>query len=99
MNLKVRIIMADNLTGYSTSSKTFPIVCIGGSAGGEDPYIRLVRGLPPESVAAIIIVNYRRKIPTQLHQVLKTHCVHIRGCARGAVQICAIDCSRPLHIG
>lgn len=28
--------------------KDFPIVCVGGSAGGQDAYIRLLQNLPPD---------------------------------------------------
>lgn len=48
----------------------FPVVCVGGSAGGLDAYIRLLRHLPADLGAAIIIVNHLRSVPTQLHEIL-----------------------------
>ena len=48
----------------------FPIVCVGGSAGGLDAYIRLLRHLPNDMDAAIVIVNHVRTMPTRLHEVL-----------------------------
>ena len=51
-------------------SKSFPIVCVGGSAGGLDAYIRLLQNLPAEMGVAIVIVNHMRTMPTQLHEIL-----------------------------
>lgn len=50
--------------------KNFPIVCVGGSAGGLDAYIRLLKCLPADMGVAIVIVNHITLFPTQLHQVL-----------------------------
>lgn len=50
--------------------KNFPIVCVGGSAGGLDAYIRLLKNLPADMGVAIVIVNHITKMPTQLHEVL-----------------------------
>ncbi|WP_428826610.1 chemotaxis protein CheB [Azonexus sp. IMCC34842] len=50
--------------------KKFPIVCIGGSAGGLDAYIRLLQNLPADMGVAIVIVNHITQVPTQLHEVL-----------------------------
>ena len=50
--------------------KTFPIVCVGGSAGGLDAYIRLLQNLPCDMGVAIVIVNHITMMPTQLHEVL-----------------------------
>ncbi len=50
--------------------KDFPVVCIGGSAGGLDAYERLLRQLPSDMGVAIVIVNHLRKVATQLHQIL-----------------------------
>lgn len=50
--------------------KNFPIVCIGGSAGGLDAYIRLLKNLPADMGVAIIIVNHITIVPTRLHEVL-----------------------------
>ena len=50
--------------------KKFPIVCVGGSAGGLDAYIRLLQKLPCDMGVAIVIVNHITIMPTQLHEVL-----------------------------
>ena len=47
-----------------------PIVCVGGSAGGLDAYIRLLKNLPSDMGVAIVIVNHITIMPTQLHEVL-----------------------------
>jgi chemotaxis response regulator CheB len=54
----------------ASSIKNFPIVCIGGSAGGLDAYIKLLQNLPPDMGVAIVIVNHIRLMPTRLHEVL-----------------------------
>ena len=53
-----------------TSAKDFPVVCAGGSAGGFDAYIRLLRHLPPDMGVAIVIVNHLRIVETRLHEIL-----------------------------
>jgi chemotaxis response regulator CheB len=50
--------------------KNFPIVCVGGSAGGLDAYIRLLQNLPSDMGVAIVIVNHIRTLPTHLHEIL-----------------------------
>ena len=50
--------------------KNFPVVCVGGSAGGLDAYIRLLKHLPPDMDVAIVIVNHITILPTLLHTVL-----------------------------
>ncbi len=57
----------------SNTLKNFPIVCVGGSAGGLDAYIRLLQNLPPDMGVAIVIVNHITIMPTQLHQVLPSY--------------------------
>jgi chemotaxis response regulator CheB len=51
-------------------TKAFPIVCVGGSAGGLDAYIRLLKHLPPDMDVAIVIVNHLRQVATFLHEIL-----------------------------
>ena len=51
-------------------AKSFPIVCVGGSAGGLDAYIRLLKCMPADLGVAIVIVNHITLFPTQLHEVL-----------------------------
>jgi chemotaxis response regulator CheB len=48
----------------------FPVVCVGGSAGGLDAYIRLLRHLPADMGVAIVIVNHLRTVATHLHDIL-----------------------------
>jgi len=51
-------------------AKDFPIVCVGGSAGGLDAYTRLLKHLPADMGVAIVIVNHLRKVATLLHEIL-----------------------------
>jgi two-component system, chemotaxis family, protein-glutamate methylesterase/glutaminase len=51
-------------------AKNFPVVCVGGSAGGLDAYIRLLRHLPADMGVAIVIVNHLRTVATLLHEIL-----------------------------
>ena len=48
----------------------FPVVCVGGSAGGLDAYTRLLRHLPADMGVAIVIVNHLRTVGTLLHEIL-----------------------------
>lgn len=50
--------------------KDFPLVCVGGSAGGLDAYIRLLQNLPADMGVAIVIVNHITTMPTRLHEIL-----------------------------
>jgi chemotaxis response regulator CheB len=50
--------------------RAFPVVCVGGSAGGLDAYTRLLTHLPPEMGIAIVNVNHVRTVATQLHEIL-----------------------------
>jgi chemotaxis response regulator CheB len=51
-------------------SKKFPIICVGGSAGGLDAYIRLLKHLPANMGVAVVIVNHLRTQSTMLHEIL-----------------------------
>lgn len=51
-------------------TRDFPVVCVGGSAGGLDSYIRLLRNLPADMGVAIVIVNHVRTVATLLHEIL-----------------------------
>ena len=51
----------------------FPIVCVGGSAGGLDAYLRLLQHLPSDMGVAIVIVNHLRTVATHLHEILPYH--------------------------
>lgn len=54
-------------------AKDFPVVCVGGSAGGLDAYIHLLRHLPADMGVAIVIVNHLRTVATILHEILPHH--------------------------
>ncbi|MBW4023818.1 MAG: chemotaxis protein CheB [Proteobacteria bacterium] len=51
----------------------FPLVCVGGSAGGLDAYIRLLRNWPADLGMAIVIVNHLRQTATLLHEILPNY--------------------------
>lgn len=53
--------------------KNFPIVCVGGSAGGLDAYTRLLQNLPADMGVAIVIINHLRTVATLLHEILPRH--------------------------
>ncbi len=48
----------------------FPVVCVGGSAGGLEAYIKLLQNLPSDLGVAIVIVNHVRTFATRLHEIL-----------------------------
>lgn len=54
-------------------TKDFPVVCLGGSAGGLDAYTRLLKHLPTNMGVAIVIVNHVRTFATMLHEILPNH--------------------------
>ena len=54
----------------SVIGKDFPVVCVGGSAGGLDAYIRLLQHLPADMGVAVVIVNHLRTVATRLHEIL-----------------------------
>ena len=63
--------MADGMTMKTRSPGTeFPIVCVGGSAGGLDAYVRLLGHLPADLGVAVVIVNHLRTVATRLHDIL-----------------------------
>ena len=51
----------------------FPVVCVGGSAGGLDAYMRLLDHLPADMGVAVVIVNHVRTVATLLHEILPRH--------------------------
>ncbi|MDD2899281.1 MAG: chemotaxis protein CheB [Desulfuromonadaceae bacterium] len=53
-----------------SSKNDFPIICVGGSAGGLDAYTRLLKHLPADMGVAIVIVNHLRMVATLLHKIL-----------------------------
>jgi len=56
-----------------TAPPSFPVVCIGGSAGGLDAYKILLQNLPADMGVAIIIVNHLRIVVTRLHEILPNY--------------------------
>ena len=54
----------------TSGENDFPVVCVGGSAGGLDAYTRLLRHLPADMGVAIVIVNHLRTVATRLHEIL-----------------------------
>lgn len=58
---------------HARKGRSFPVVCVGGSAGGLDAYIRLLDHLPADLGVAIVIVNHLRTVATQLHKILPRH--------------------------
>ncbi len=54
-------------------AKNFPIVCVGGSAGGLDAYTRLLKHLPADMGISIVIVNHLRTVATHLHEILPSY--------------------------
>ncbi len=53
-----------------SATKDFPVICVGGSAGGLDAYIRLLQNLPADMGVAIVVVNHLRTVSTLLHEIL-----------------------------
>jgi two-component system chemotaxis response regulator CheB len=58
------------LMKFANDPKNFPIVCVGGSAGGLDAYIKLLEHLPTDMGVAIVVVNHLRTVETLLHEIL-----------------------------
>jgi len=52
------------------AARNFPIVCVGGSAGGLDAYTRSLQHLPADMGVAIVIVNHQRTVATMFHEIL-----------------------------
>src|ERR1700686_73111 len=57
----------------NSAARDFPVVCVGGSAGGLDAYIRLLRHLPADMGVAIVIVNNLKTVATLLHEIVPLH--------------------------
>jgi two-component system chemotaxis response regulator CheB len=49
----------------------FPLVCVGGFAGGLDAYTRLLRNLPADLGVAVVIVNHLRTTATLLDEIFR----------------------------
>lgn len=81
----------------------FPVVCVGGSAGGLDAYIRLLTRLPSDMGVAIVIVNHLRHVATLLHEILPRHTsmpveLITEGLAIRPNHVCIIPEKRDLHV-
>ena len=61
------------MTKTIPARKDFPVVCVGGSAGGLDAYVRLLDHLPADMGVAIVVVNHLRRVTTLLHEILPRH--------------------------
>ena len=61
---------SDGLKTAEAHATNFPIVCVGGSAGGLDAYIQLLQHMPADTGVAVVIVNHLRTVETLLHKVL-----------------------------
>jgi len=89
--------------GASGMADDFPVVCVGDSAGGLDAYTRLLRHLPADLGAAVVIVNHLRVVDTLLHEILPrytsmpveliTEGLHLR-----PNQVFIIPAQRDLHV-
>jgi len=87
----------------SSGARDFPIVCVGGSAGGLDAYIRLLRHLPTDMGVAIVIVNHLRTVSTMLHEILPYYTkMSVELIAEGLVlrpnHVFIIPAQRDLHV-
>jgi chemotaxis response regulator CheB len=84
-------------------SRDFPVICVGGSAGGLDAYTRLLQNLPPDMGVAIVIVNHLRTVATLLHEILPRFTrmpVHLilDGMVLQPNQVFIIPAKRDLHV-
>jgi chemotaxis response regulator CheB len=62
--------MEESTMTKKNNSKDFPVVCVGGSAGGLEVYIRLLEHLPADMGVAVVIVNHMRTVATMLPEIL-----------------------------
>jgi hypothetical protein len=58
------------LKGHTTTGDANGFVCVGGSVGGLDAYIRLFRHLPNDMGVAVVIVNHLRTVAALLPEIL-----------------------------
>lgn len=58
------------MTSELEYGRDFPVVCVGGSAGGLDAYVRLLKHLPSDMGVAVVVVNHVRASATLLHEIL-----------------------------
>jgi two-component system, chemotaxis family, protein-glutamate methylesterase/glutaminase len=55
------------------NKKDFPVVSVGGSAGSQVAYAKLLKHLPAGTGAAIVIVNHITSMPGTLHEILRRY--------------------------
>ena len=63
------------------NANVFPVVCVGGSAGGLDAYTRLLKNLPADMGVAIVIVKHLRTVSVVAIQ-LRVRRRHTQLCSR-----------------
>jgi two-component system chemotaxis response regulator CheB len=83
--------------------RAFPVVCVGGSAGGLDAYIRLLTHLPIDMGVAIVIVNHLRIVATLLDDILPRYTAMpveliTEGLALQPNHVFIIPAQRDLHV-
>src|SRR5882757_6206521 len=52
------------------SPPSFPVACLGASAGGLEAYKSILKALPDDPGVALVIVNHQRKYQSQLYKIL-----------------------------
>jgi two-component system CheB/CheR fusion protein len=58
---------------FKTMSEDFRVICLGGSAGGLEPYIDILRGVPADTGMAFVVAQHRGPdYPDMLPQLLAT---------------------------
>jgi two-component system, chemotaxis family, protein-glutamate methylesterase/glutaminase len=92
-----------NLKLATGGAEYFPVVCVGGSAGGLDAYTRLLQHLPSDMGVAIVIVNHLRVVSTRLHEILPSFtAMPVELISEGLVlrpnRVFIIPAKRDLHI-
>jgi chemotaxis response regulator CheB len=85
------------------AEKVFPIVCVGGSAGGLHAYTRLLQRLPADMGVAIVIVNHLRTVATMLPEILPNYtdmpvCLITEGMQVTPNRVFIIPEKRDLHV-
>jgi chemotaxis response regulator CheB len=83
--------------------RAFPVVCVGGSVGGLDAYIRLLTHLPIDMGVAIVIVNHLRIVATLLGEILPRYTAMpveliTEGLALQPNHVFIIPAQRDLHV-
>ena len=85
------------------SPPSFPVVCLGGSAGSLDPILRVFDRLRPDLGITVVIVNHVRRFKSQLPEILSRHTrmpVHkiTEGLALTSGQVYIIPADRDLSL-